>query len=89
MAALPPFAPKRPGNWCQAAFLAWRRRLKTPAAAAPNSSIIGGAGTSVPPVEVLVLEPPELVDDEVLVEVEELVELDEETLPDDELEVDE
>ncbi len=85
--------------------MAWRRRLNTPAAAAPNNSIIGGAGTSVPPVEVLVLEPPELVDDEVLLEVEpdelveldeetlpeveELVELDEETLPDDEEEVDE
>lgn len=99
MAALPPFAPKRLGRCTQAAFLAKRRRLNTPAAAAPNSSSIGGAGTSVPPVEVLVLEPPELVDDEVeelveldddtLPEVDELVELDEETLPDEEDEVDE
>ena len=56
------------------------------AAAAPNRIIIGGAGTSWPPVEVEVVEPPELlveleVDDEV--EELELVELDEEVELDD------
>ena len=81
-------------------MLAWRRRANMPAAAAPNSSSIGGAGTSVPPFDVLVVvvEPlPELLEVEELVELEldevtlpevdELVELDEETLP--ELELDE
>ena len=65
--------------------MAKRRRPATLAAAAPNSSSIGGAGTSVPlEVEVLVevlvsvpLEVEVLVDDE--------VELDEVTLPDDEV----
>jgi hypothetical protein len=33
------------------AFLAARLRAISPAAAAPNSMTIGGAGTSVPPVE--------------------------------------
>ena len=33
------------------AFLAARLRATSPAAAAPNSITIGGAGTSVPPVE--------------------------------------
>ena len=100
-----PYCPQKRVGCDQAVFLARRRRLNTPAAAAPNSSSIGGAGTSVPPVEVLVLEPPELVDDEVLLkvepeelveldevtlpEVDELVELDEETLPDEDDEVDE
>jgi len=46
-----------------------RRRATITAAAPPNSSSIGGAGTSVPPVElVLELLPP--VEPEVLVEVE-------------------
>ncbi len=52
-----------------------RLRPNAVAAAAPNSSSIGGAGTSWPPV----------VDEELLVEldedVEDEVELDEETLP--------
>ena len=75
-------------NAGQAVRRASRRRPTSTAAAAPNNSIIGGAGTSVPlevlPVEVL----PELVDVDVEVDVEELV-LDEveelvlvETLPD-------
>jgi hypothetical protein len=54
-----------------------RRRAKTPAAAAPNSSSIGGAGTSVPPFDVVVVELPELVEVDELLEVE----LDELTLP--------
>jgi hypothetical protein len=41
-------------------FLAMRRRAKRPAAAAPKSNTIGGAGTSWPPLEPL--EPP--LDDE-------------------------
>ena len=64
------------------------------AAAAPNSSSIGGAGTSVP-LEVLVLvlvlelgSPPVLVEVDELVEPEELVEPDELTLPEVELLVD-
>jgi len=57
------------------AFLAARLRAISPAAAAPNSITMGGAGTSVPPVEVpgSPFDPPlELDVDE---EVEELVEL--------------
>ncbi len=72
----------------QAALRARRLRLSTAAAAAPNRIIIGGAGTSWPPFDVLVLvEPPVLVDDELevdedeLVEVDDEVELDEVTLP--------
>jgi hypothetical protein len=41
-------------------FFALRRRAKRPAAAAPKSRTIGGAGTSVPPV---LLELPPLDDD--------------------------
>jgi hypothetical protein len=65
----------RPWTGCNAAppyaaiatfdFLAARRRANRPAAAAPKSNTIGGAGTSVPPVEPPVeppFEPPE--DDE-------------------------
>lgn len=60
------------------------------AAAAPNSSSIGGAGTSVP-LEVLVLLVEVLVSLPVLVEVDELelVEVEELTLPEVELLVDE
>lgn len=72
----------------QAALRARRLRLSTAAAAAPNRSIIGGAGTSWPPFDVLVLvDPPVLVDVELevdedeLVEVDDEVELDEVTLP--------
>jgi len=81
-------------------FLAARRRAIRPAAAAPNSRTIGGAGTSVPP-----LEPPDPPEDDELVDVlppklEELVEdeldeyppedelLDDEVEDDDELDVD-
>ena len=54
--------------------MAARRRANRPAAAAPNSNTIGGAGTSWPPLELLV-EPPleeeleeddELLDEELL-----------------------
>ena len=58
-------------------FLAARRRAKRPAAAAPKSNTIGGAGTSVPPVEPPV-EPPLEDDDE-----DELDDEDEELLLDD------
>lgn len=79
-----PFCLDRQAGAAQAACLrARRRRPISVAAPAPNSSSIGGAGTSVPPVE--------LVDDEVLVEppveVELLVELDVDELV--ELDVDE
>ena len=50
-----------------------RRRANRPAAAAPNSKTIGGAGTSVPPV---LLELPPLEDeDELELDDEELDEL--------------
>ena len=54
----------------QAAFRASRRRPNTAAAAAPNSRITGGAGTSWPPLELLVVPPVEL---EPVLEDEELV----------------
>ncbi len=58
-------------------FLAARRRAIRPAAAAPKSITIGGAGTSVPPVEPPGWpDPPLEVDEEVEEDVEELVELD-------------
>ena len=52
-------------------FLATRRRANSPAAAAPNSNTMGGAGTSVPPVEPPV-DPP-LDEDELEDEDEELL----------------
>jgi hypothetical protein len=60
-----------------------RRRLNTASAAAPNSKVIGGAGTSVPVVELLVLVPVVLLVLElvlVLDEVELLVEVDDDVL---------
>ena len=67
-----------------------RRRPNTAAAPAPNSSIIGGAGTLVPLVVLVVL--PLLDEVELLVldelELLELVELDEPEVLDDEDEVD-
>ncbi len=78
--------------WAQAAFLASRRRLSTAAAAAPNRISIGGAGTSWPPFEVLVLvEPPVLVevDEEPEVDEDELVDVDEEVELEPEVELDE
>lgn len=53
-----------------------RLRATRIAAAAPNSRIIGGAGTWVPPVELD--EPP--LDDELVLELDELLLLDEEEL---------
>jgi hypothetical protein len=87
----------------QSAFFASLRRPITAAAAAPNKSSIGGAGTSLPLLDEVVVEPPvdEEVEDEVELEVDELVdedveelvleevELDVLTLPDDEELVDE
>ena len=69
-------APRRRGEErraCQASPLAFalrarRLRATRAAAAAPNSRIIGGAGTSVPPEEVE-LDVEELVDEDVLDEV--------------------
>ncbi|WP_336979811.1 hypothetical protein [Altererythrobacter fulvus] len=65
--------------------MAKRRRPNTATAPAPKSSSIGGAGTCVPLVVLVLLDP--LVEPEVLVleEVEELVEL----LVEDEVELDE
>ena len=60
----------------QSAFLPSRLRATRVAAAAPNRRIIGGAGTRVPPVELL-LEPPD--EDELELELLELL-LDEEEL---------
>jgi hypothetical protein len=58
-------------------FLATRRRTKRPATAAPKSNTIGGAGTSVPPVE-----PPEPpLDEEELDEDDEELLLDEDDAP--------
>lgn len=83
----------------QSAFFASLRRPITAAAAAPNKSSIGGAGTSLPLLDEVVVEPPvedevelevdELVDDEVEELVLEEVELEVLTLPDDEELVDE
>lgn len=69
------------------AFFAARRRAIRPAAAAPKSITIGGAGTSVPPLELL--EPPDELEDEDEDEelLEELLEP-EEVLPPNEDEVD-
>lgn len=53
-------------------FLAARRRAKRPAAAAPKSRTIGGAGTSVPPVDPP-LDPPLDDEDDELDEDEELL----------------
>jgi len=58
----------------QAVFLPRRRRATRAAAAAPNSRIIGGAGTWVPPVELD--EPP--LDEALVLELAELLLLDEE-----------
>jgi len=66
-------------GWCQAVAasrLPSRLRATRVAAAAPNSRIIGGAGTWVPPVELD--EPP--LDDELELELDELELLDEEEL---------
>ena len=52
-----------------------RRRENTAAAPAPNSRIIGGAGTSVPPLEEVLPDVPPEVELLVLVELEPLVEL--------------
>ncbi|MBS0481863.1 MAG: hypothetical protein JSR96_06850, partial [Proteobacteria bacterium] len=62
------------------------RRLAMAAAAAPNNTSIGGAGTSVPLDDPDDVEPPELV--ELELDVDEDVELDEEVELDVELELD-
>lgn len=82
------------GAACQSTFFASRLRPTMAAAAAPNSSSIGGAGTSCPPL-VPPLVPPDVelevdelveleVEELVLDDVDELVEVDDVTLPEDE-----